>query len=76
MVALLVISLQQHIPFPNICAPTPQHSICVCITFHQVPTLVVHRGQGVSVALTEMVERTHWIRVSCDTPGVLHFSAT
>jgi hypothetical protein len=52
MVAPLVIGLQQHIPFPKLHALTPQHSICVCITSHQEPALVVHRGCSVSVALT------------------------
>jgi hypothetical protein len=51
MVTPLVISLWQHIPFPSLHAPTPQHSICVCIAFHQEPALVVHRGWSVSVAL-------------------------
>jgi hypothetical protein len=52
MVTLLVIGLWQHVPIPNICAPTPQDSICVCITSHQETALVVHRGWSVSVTLT------------------------
>jgi hypothetical protein len=52
MVAPLVISLQQHIPFPKLHAPTPRHSVCVCISSGQDPALVVHRGWSVSVTLT------------------------
>jgi hypothetical protein len=52
MVALLVIGLRQCIPFSKLHAPTSWHSICVCITSRQEPTLVVHRGWSVSVALT------------------------
>jgi hypothetical protein len=55
MVTLLVIGLQQCIPFPNFHAPTPWHSICVCIAFRQEPALVVHRGWSVSVTLTTML---------------------
>jgi hypothetical protein len=56
MVTPLVIGLWQCIPFSKLCAPTPWHSICVCITSCQEPTLVVHRGWSVSVTLTQSIK--------------------